>query len=246
MTPDAPVYWYDEIDSTNEEVRRRARAGDTGPFWIAARAQSAGRGRLGRNWVSPPGNLFTTAFFTEPGGLGVASRVPFAAGLAIIDVCRVLVPGTDVRLKWPNDVRVDGAKLCGILVESGERHGNIWVAAGMGLNVATAPQSVGQPTTSLHELGAGVMVNADIALDALRPAFAARLAQARQDFPKLLSDWLQVGEGVGKLISAGSEGARVQGVFETLAEDGGLVLRLPNGETRIIRAGDVELVKQVD
>ena len=246
MTPDAPVYWYDEIDSTSDEARRRAKAGEIGPLWIAAHQQSAGRGRLGRAWLSPPGNLFTTALFIEPAGLKQAIRIPFAAGLAAHDACHGIMPKIEFELKWPNDLRVDRAKLCGILIESGELNGSVWIAAGIGLNVSYAPKDTGQAVTCLAGLGAAAALMPEHVLDALRPAFAKRVAQARTDFPGLLRDWLGVAEGVGQTVRAGPHDARIEGVFEGLAEDGGLVLRLPDGQMRTIRAGDVELVRHVD
>ena len=246
MTPGAPVYWYDELDSTSEEARRRAKSGELGPLWIAARQQTAGRGRLGRTWISPIGNLFTTALFVEPAGLEQAVRIPFAAGLAVIDVCKQVLPNVDFKLKWPNDVRVDQSKLCGILIESGEASGAVWIAAGFGLNVQYAPEGTGQSTSSLNTLGAPAGLTADHMLDALRTTFAVRRRQAQTDFPHLLHDWQAVAEGLGQTISAGPPNARIEGVFEGLAEDGGLILRLPDGQTRTIRAGDVELVRRVD
>lgn len=245
MIPSAPVYWYDDLDSTSSEVRRRAKAGEFGPLWIAARQQTAGRGRLGRHWVSPPGNLFTTALFVEPGGLAQAARIPFAAGLAVHDVCRSILPDVDFRLKWPNDVRVDGAKLCGILVESGETNNLTWIAVGFGLNVQTAPQAE-QPTSSLHALGAVPGLTAEHVLDALRPAFSQRLGEARKAFPGLLRAWQARTEGLGQTVRAGPPDARLEGVFEGLSDDGGLIMRLPNGATHTIRAGDVDLVRRID
>ena len=246
MTPDAPVQWHETIDSTNEEARRLAQAGVHGPLWIAASQQTAGRGRLGRQWLSPEGNLFCTALFPEPGGVRVATRFPFAAGLAVVDICAVLAPDADVRLKWPNDVRVGGAKLCGILVEAGRADGGAaWIAAGMGLNVRTAPDRAGQATTSLLTLGANHAVTAVFALDALRAAFARRIAQAREDFPGVLKEWENHAEALGQTVSTGKSDSPVSGVFRGLAPDGGLRLELPDGSEHIIRAGDVELVKEV-
>ncbi len=240
-----PVHWYDEIDSTNEEARRRARNGDLGPVWIAAKSQIAGRGRLGRGWISPEGNLFTTALFTEPDGLSTAIRIPFAAALAVADACLSVLPDVDFRLKWPNDVRVERAKLCGILVESGETNGAVWIATGIGLNIQTMPTSAEQSATTLHDLGAQPGVTAELLLDALRSAFQRRLNEARRDFGALLRDWLKIAEGHGQMVSVGPPEARLEGIFEGLAEDGGLILRLQDGATRTIRAGDVELVRHV-
>ncbi|MCF6328219.1 MAG: biotin--[acetyl-CoA-carboxylase] ligase [Henriciella sp.] len=246
MTPDAPVYWYDNLDSTSEEARRRARAGERGPLWVAARQQTAGRGRLGRIWVSPIGNLFTTVLFVEPAGLEQAVRIPFATGLAVVDTCKALLPNVDFRLKWPNDVRVNQAKLSGILIESGESNGAVWIAAGIGLNVQHIPDGTGQTATSLHNLGAPPVLTPEHVLEVLRTCFATRLKQSRTEFSHTLRDWLKVAEGLGQTVRAGPPNARIEGVFEGLADDGGLILRLPDGQTRTIRAGDVELVRHVD
>jgi len=242
----APVYWYDEIDSTSEEAKRRARAGETSPVWIAARQQTAGRGRLGRDWVSPTGNLFVTVLFPEPGGLAMASRIPFAAALAVHDACSQAVPGLEAKLKWPNDVRIDGAKICGILTESGETNGVVWIALGIGVNVQHAPAVSEQKSTSLVDQGAPVALAPEHVLEDLRVCLEQRVEQARSRFDQLLEDWLRQSEGLGQMIEAGPQDRRVRGVFEGLAEDGGLNLRLPDGSRQTIRAGDVELVRQVD
>lgn len=246
MSPDTPVHWHDTIDSTNEEARRLARNNMYGPLWIAAREQTAGRGRLGRAWVSSTGNLYCTALFLEPGGVQLATRFPFAAGLAIVDIVAKLVPAAP-KLKWPNDVRIDGAKLCGILVEAGAaEQGAAWVAAGMGINVVHAPEGAGQAATSLKDLGANPAVDAALVMEALAEAFPPRLAQARNDFPALLRDWEAVAEGLGQTVSVSKGEEKVSGLFRSLAPDGGLRLELPDGTTQTIRTGDVELVKEVD
>lgn len=246
MIQHAPVYWYDEIDSTSEEAKRRARSGETSPVWIAARQQTAGRGRLGRNWASPTGNLFTTVLFPEPGGLAMASRIPFAAALAVRDACCRAVPDLKAKLKWPNDVRIDGAKICGILTESGETNGVVWIALGMGVNVQHAPEVTEQASTSLVAQGAPHAVAPEHVLSDLCVCLESRVGQARDSFQHLLEDWLRHAEGLGQMIEAGPQDRRIRGVFEGLAEDGGLNLRLPDGTRQTIRAGDVELVRQVD
>lgn len=245
MIHTAPVYWYDEIDSTSEEAKRRARGGDVHPVWIAARQQMSGKGRLGRAWASPTGNLFATALFPEPGGLKVAARVPFAAALAVRDVCETAVPGLGSLLKWPNDVRVSGKKISGILTESGETNGVVWIALGMGVNVRHTPDGVDQEATSLAQEGASPGLSSDLLLEDLRHAVHRRIEQARREFSELLDDWLKSAEGLGQTVQAGPAQNRVEGIFEGLEEDGGLILRLPDGAQRTIRAGDVELVKRV-
>lgn len=245
MIANAPVYWYDEIDSTSEEAKRRAKRGDLNPVWIAARSQSAGKGRLGRSWESPEGNLFSTLLFPEPGGLKTASRIPFAAALAVRDACLRSVPELAAELKWPNDVRVRGRKMSGILTESGETNGALWIALGIGINVQTAPDGTGQETSSLKKEGAPAGLTPEMVLTDLRAAISHRIEQARQDFEALLSNWTKFAEGIGQTVQAGPIQNRIEGVFESLAPDGGLNLRLPDGALHTIRAGDVELVKRV-
>ncbi|MEM8617372.1 MAG: biotin--[acetyl-CoA-carboxylase] ligase [Pseudomonadota bacterium] len=245
MIASAPIHWYDTLDSTSEEAKRLARQGDLGPVWLAAHRQTAGRGRLGRHWVSPPGNLFTTCLFHEAGGLTAATRLPFAAALAVRDSCVAHAPGASVALKWPNDVRVDGAKLAGILVESGETSGNLWIALGIGINIATAPETPQQATASLHGLGASPALTPVHILEDLKTRLERRIEEAREDFTGLLRHWQTHAEGLGEQVTAGPVDARLTGIFEGLSEDGGLQLRLPDGKVETIRAGDVELVRRV-
>ncbi|MEL6259087.1 MAG: biotin--[acetyl-CoA-carboxylase] ligase, partial [Pseudomonadota bacterium] len=135
MSRDWPVYWFEDIDSTNEEARRRAAGvASVQGQWIAAKRQSAGRGRLHRTWTTIDGNLFATALFSWENPFADAVRIPFAAGLAVVDACRRFAPRADLHLKWPNDVRAAGAKVAGILVETGGAT-TPWVAVGIGVNV---------------------------------------------------------------------------------------------------------------
>ena len=94
-----PAEWFDEIDSTNEEARRRVASGTFTNSWIAARSQTTGRGRLGRHWKSPAGNLYATALFKLDGSIADATKIPFASGLAVVDVVEVIAPDVPVKLK---------------------------------------------------------------------------------------------------------------------------------------------------
>ena len=147
-----------------------------------------------------------------------------------------------MRLKWPNDVRVDKAKISGILIETGGQADKFWVAAGIGINVTSVPEGAGQAAASLHALrGDTVLTPADV-LSALREAFSRRLEQARQGFESLRKDWLRIAEGLGETVSVSRNGDPLIGVLEDMGEDGSLVLRLPDGRREIVRAGDVSLI----
>lgn len=236
-----PVVRFNEIDSTNTEAKRRAAAGHFDPHWIVADLQTAGRGRQDRVWTSPVGNIFTTALFLEPGGIGVALRVPFAAALAVVDTVAVFAPDAPVQVKWPNDVRIERHKISGILVETGGSGADLWIAAGVGINVAYAPENVEQGATSLNLLSGLILDKQDV-LSVFHGAFEKRLAQARQGFESLRHDWLAFAEGKGQEVSVRVGEDYIQGVFEDLEGDGALRLRLPDGSSRIIRAGEVNLI----
>lgn len=237
-----PVHHLGVIDSTNTEAKRRAKAGGFSDCWLVAEAQTAGRGRLQRDWVSPAGNLFSTALFREPGGIVTASRIPFAAALAVSDTVRRLLPDVPARLKWPNDVRVDGAKISGILIETGSDSEGLWVCAGIGINVVYSPDDVGQAATSLARLAGNDALTAEITFAGLREAFAARLEQARAGFDVLRRDWLDAAEGLGRSVRVHPGGKAIEGIFEDMDSDGALILRLPDGSRQTIRAGDIELI----
>ena len=240
-----PVHWLDDVDSTNEEAKRRACVAGFQDHWIAARKQTSGRGRLGRVWLSPEGNLYATALFSWRRSLPEMTQIPFVAALAVSDVVAALVPGSSPKLKWPNDVRINGAKVSGILVETGQAQQTRWVATGIGINVGFVPEGVDQAGTSLADLRGDKMVTPQMALEALTDAFAARLTKAADGFEHIRKAWLERAEALGQRVRVTANGAPIEGIFKEMAEDGALLLHLPSGEVRPIRAGDVELIKEV-
>jgi BirA family transcriptional regulator, biotin operon repressor / biotin---[acetyl-CoA-carboxylase] ligase len=130
----------DTIDSTNAEALRRAWAGERGPLWIVAERQSAGRGRRGRSWVSPPGNLHATLLVSDPAPAALVPQLGFVAGLALHDAAAAAAPPLAPRLalKWPNDLLCGGRKIAGILVE-GEGDPVAAAAIGFGVNCREHP-----------------------------------------------------------------------------------------------------------
>jgi BirA family biotin operon repressor/biotin-[acetyl-CoA-carboxylase] ligase len=239
-----PVIRFDEIDSTNEEARRRALTGDFGPAWLVARSQSAGRGRLGRQWDSPDGNLFATALLSYPGNPAQASLASFAAGLAVIDAARIVGAETAaLRLKWPNDVLADGAKLAGILIETGLGDGCLWMAAGFGVNVQTAPAVPGRNTACMADLPGGGGLTAERVLGALDIAFRARLSRlAGEGFPPVRADWLAKAAHLGERISVPQGEDRIEGVMKDLDHDGALVIERDDGALTHVRAGEISIL----
>jgi BirA family biotin operon repressor/biotin-[acetyl-CoA-carboxylase] ligase len=239
-----PVIRFDEIDSTNEEARRRAQSGDTGPCWIAARSQTAGKGRLGRQWDSPPGNLYATALFNFPRPPTEAALACFSAGLAVIDAAEESgIDASDLRLKWPNDVLLGTGKLAGILIETGTEQGELWMAAGFGVNVASAPARADRPTACLADLPRGAGVTAEQFLTVLDRSFRLRLARLLgAGFGSTRKDWLARAAHLGQRIEVNPVTGRIEGVMEGLADDGALILRLDSGALHHVRAGEISIL----
>lgn len=239
-----PVSRFDEIDSTNEEARRRAVSGDMGPSWLVTGAQTAGRGRLGRQWSSPRGNLYTTALLPFPGSLQTAALACFSAGLAVIDASRALgVEAGQLKLKWPNDVLAGSAKLAGILIETGSQHGRLWMAAGFGVNVEVAPERADRVTSCLTALPGGEQATAQRLLAALDVAFRARLFQLLSEgFASTRADWLAHAAYLGAKVELTPASGRVEGVMTGLAEDGALVVKLADGTETHVRAGEISVL----
>lgn len=234
-----PVAHFGSIDSTNAEARRRAEAGETGPIWLSADVQTAGRGRRGRHWESPTGNLAATLLLVTDLPPSEAAQISLVAGLAACDAAQAFAPGADARVKWPNDVLLDGKKVAGVLVESGRTaDGRLWLAVGVGLNLARGPDTADRPTTRIADYAQAP--SPAEALRRLSGALAARVALWRQDgFPAVSDAWSRAAFGLGGPCEARLFNETVTGVAEGLDPDGALRLRLASGEIRRISAGDV-------
>lgn len=230
---------FDQLDSTNEEAKRRALDGEAGPLWIAARNQTAGRGRRGRAWVSGTGNLFATGLYRLNATPGEAANLSFAAALAVGDLAAAHIDPDIVRLKWPNDVLVAGRKVSGILLESGAHaDGGLWLAAGIGVNLADHPSDSERPATDFAAHGA--LLGPEQALEMLSARFEHwRLRWAEAGFAPLREAWLSRAHGLGERCTVRLEAETLEGVFADLHEDGALRLDLPGGSRRFISAGDV-------
>lgn len=233
----------EETASTNADLVRRLGAGEHIPegYWLRAVRQISGRGRRGRAWVSPEGNLTCSTVVNLRAGDPPVHTLAFVAALAVHDMLMDELGSRDrCLLKWPNDVLVDGAKVCGILLERSEDH----VVAGIGVNVRSAPELPDRATTSLHAADGRNESDAAAILDRLKDHFAARLMQWRvEGRDAVLADWMQRSSppGTPLQVSLDDEGT-LHGAFAGLDPEGALRLRLGDGSLRVIHAGDVSLV----
>jgi BirA family biotin operon repressor/biotin-[acetyl-CoA-carboxylase] ligase len=225
---------HDELDSTNAQARRLAGNGEAGPLWITAARQSAGRGRRGRSWESPAGNLAASLLIRPTRPLAQWAQLSFAAAIATADVAAQLAPQARITVKWPNDVLGDSRKLAGILLETA----GTALIIGIGVNLAAYPDDTEFPAISLSALGAKPAAPED-ALALLAAGFAQWYEVWRVDgFAPIRDAWLARAAGLGQRIRARLPDRERMGVFEGIDADGALLLN-EAGRTTAIVAGEV-------
>ncbi len=226
---------HDRLASTNDEAQRLAAAGAQHGTVVMAREQTRGRGRQARPWLSPPGNLYLSLLLRPVLEARRAAEIGFVAALAVADAAdRCLPDDTRARLKWPNDVRVGGAKIGGVLLES-ELSGDalVWIAVGIGVNIAHHPDTP-YLATSLHALGATAATPDELAA-ILLDAFDHRWSAWSSDgFKPVLDAWHARADRLGDIIHVRQgDGAVATGRFEGLDTDGALLLVTASGRRRI-------------
>lgn len=234
------------VDSTNEEARRLIADGERGPLWIVAAHQTKGRGRLGRDWISPPGNLFASLILHDVGDVSIAPQLGFVTGVAAMRALKALGASAGAALKWPNDLLLEGAKLGGVLLETvtiptGDLRAPFAPVAiiGIGVNCSTAPDDLPYPARALSAIGSDAPTR-ETFFAALSDAFVETLALWRrgEGFAQLRAEWLRDAAGLGQTIRVALARETIEGHFETIDAAGRLVLATPAG-ARTIEAGDV-------
>lgn len=230
-----PVRHFDRIDSTNAEARRLAEQGEYGPLWIVADEQTGGRGRLGRNWVSEPGNLYATRLFTVAAGPAIATQLSFVAAVAVRDLVARLFPELHPQIKWPNDVLIGGAKFCGLLPEVVAQPPTT-IALGCGINIAHAPQGTPYPVTCL-----GTAVGVESVFEELDSSLSYHLQiwDNGLGFDAVRQAWSA--DAIGLDAPCATE--QGEGMFRGLAEDGALILELAEGTRKHIHSGEVRFAE---
>ena len=219
----------DTVGSTNDEAAQLADAGAPEGTVVWSREQTGGRGRRGRVWASPVGNLYTSTILRPDCPAQRAAELGFAAALAVADI----VPaGREVRVKWPNDVLVDGGKIAGILLESaiGQTGQVQHVVAGIGVNVGFAPQ-----LPEMRYPGSALGGSVEAALEKLTAALAARLAEWRREgFETVRAAWLAKAGPLGAEVDVKLGEGLVRGRFAGLDREGALLLDTAAGPRKIV------------
>lgn len=215
--------------STNDDLLKRAAEGSPEGLWLRAERQTGGKGRQGRAWVSPAGNLYASTLVRLRPVDPPAPSLALVAAVALHEVASAFAPG--LTLKWPNDLMAGPAKVAGILLErAGEA-----VVIGFGANLAHHPQGLERPVASLASLG-GMVPDPAIFTTMLAERLADNIARWRaHGIAPVRPAWLDRAHPVGTTLTT----AEGDGSFDGLDETGALRLRRADGIVVTITAGDV-------
>ena len=241
---------FDEIGSTSTEAVRAAETGDVGEVWFASLKQTAGRGRRGRAWESPSGNLAASQMIVPDCDPAISATLGFVAGVALNRALAATLPagivkqgldGADrVALKWPNDVLADGAKLAGMLLEAQKRpDGRLAIVIGIGVNVVSAPSGLPYPATSLVALGCEITAETIFSALAEEWVVAYELWDHGNNVADILRLWRASAAGIGAEVAVKQDNGVVRGIFESIDDTGRLIVRSNDNSRIAISAGDV-------
>ena len=232
---------HEVLESTSTLLKQRAEAGEAEGLAIQALRQSAGRGRQGRGWDSPAGNLYISALLRPAVPLREAPEWSFVAAVALAETLKPLLPkAARPMLKWPNDLLLDGAKAAGILVETGvaANHELDWICIGIGVNIATKPSLPDRATACLAEYLPAPPAPEVLAAQLLQNLEHWHDLRLAQGFAPIRDAWLRHAPAMGAPVSVKRDGALIEGSFAGLSPEGGLLLA-KGREVQLILAGEI-------
>lgn len=244
---DKKIYHFDEIGSTNDVAKIYAVKGAPEGTLFVAEKQVKGKGRLGRKWVSPSGGIWFSVILRPEISPIDASKITIIAGIAVAEAIRDET-GLDARIKWPNDVLIEGRKVAGILTEmSAEADKVNFVVVGIGVNanldLSVFPKELQKKMITLRE-AMGHEADRVILLKSILKKFeAAYFSFKRGNFKKILSDWKDLCDTLGKRVKILALDKEMEGEALDIDEHGGLLLKFPSGEMRTVYSGDVTIKK---
>ena len=237
LRPGVNLYIFDALPSTMTEARRLAESGEPEGTTVVALQQSAGRGRLGRTWISPPGNLYLTMILKPQLPFQESGKISLLVGLALKHVLGTYIHPSRVQLKWPNDVLIDGKKIAGVLLEQVP---DTALLVGIGINVLHAPKEVRYPAIALADLG--ILIDPLQLIHALNETVIHLLNEFVQGkYPHWHQDWMKSAYGLGESISLYHESSTflAAGIFRGIDAGGSLVIQDETGHDHAYYVGDV-------
>lgn len=239
------VRFYAAVDSTNNEASRLAESGAPSGTLVLTEEQSRGKGRRGRTWVTPAGGAVMMSLIVRPElPPPRASMLTLVTGLAIAAACREAC-GVDARIKWPNDIVIDGRKICGILTEMSTEIDFIkYLVIGAGINtcVEQFPPELAQRAASLHEFMDRKPDRAGLIAACMQKfELFYQLFLERQDLSALRSDYNALLVGIGSPVRVLQPGGEYDGISEGINDAGELLVRRADGRQEAVYAGEVSV-----
>ncbi|MCC0035989.1 MAG: biotin--[acetyl-CoA-carboxylase] ligase [Hoeflea sp.] len=232
-----------DVASTNIECMERARAGDPGGLWITAVRQTGGRARRGRNWVSEPGNLYSSLLLIDPAPLEALASLPMAVTVAVHDAIASVLPADAaeaLRIKWPNDMLIAGRKTSGILIEAEQlADGRRAVVIGCGVNVAHFPEAGLYPATCLNDQGSAATPQDLFARLVVSMDHTLKVWDQGRGLPAIREAWIDRAQGIGDPVTVNLPERKIHGLFDGIDDEGRLMLAMPDGSRQMIASGDV-------
>jgi BirA family biotin operon repressor/biotin-[acetyl-CoA-carboxylase] ligase len=236
------IHWHETLPSTNDRAIDLAESRAPEGTVVVAEEQTAGRGRLGRPWVSPRGGVWLSVILRPDLPL---PRVPLIGLAASVAAARSILTTTGLaaRVKWPNDVLVGGRKVVGVLLEAGAE--GEWVVVGIGVNAnvshAALPKGAGYPATSLQELLGRPMDRV-----ALLQALLGELERGYDglrlgDTPSVLRRWREMSDTLGRNVRVETAAGAIEGVAADIDGEGALLIERRGGAIQRVVAGEVTL-----
>ncbi len=240
------LLFFDEIDGTNAEAMRLARAGVTGNYIICAKKQTDGRGRNGKYWHSEEGNFFATLLLADLEGVD-PDRFPelsFVTALALHSTVSRLAKTYseghhDVKLKWPNDVMVNGKKISGILLETSNFKGRNYLAIGVGINNISSPGSLEKPASCFLEEGIKIKDSGEILsllVNYFQKYFTIWLSRGMINIRR---NWLANAYKLKEVVTVDDGVRRISGEFTDVDLNGNIRIKLAGGQIFSMSAGQV-------
>ncbi len=232
---------HEVLESTSTLIKQRAEAGEAEGLAILARRQNAGRGRQGRGWESPAGNLYLSVLLRPSVPLREAPQWSFVTAVALTETLKPLLPeAAQPSLKWPNDLLLQGAKAAGILVETGVAASNAldWMCIGIGVNIASKPSLPDRATACLAEFLPDPPAPQALAAALLHNLTHWHETRLAQGFTPIRDAWLRHGPAMGAAVSVKRDGALIEGAFAGLSPEGALMLA-KGRDVQLILAGEI-------
>ena len=232
-----------DVASTNIECMERARSGDPGRLWITAVRQTGGRARRGRNWVSEPGNLYSSLLLIDPAPWQALASLPMAVTVAVHDAIASVLSADAaeaLRIKWPNDMLISGRKTSGILIEAEQlADGRRAVVIGCGVNVAHFPEAGLYPATCLNDQGSAATPQDLFARLVISMDRTLKTWDQGRGLAAIREAWIDRAQGMGGPVTVNLPERQIHGLFDGIDDEGRLMLAMPDGSRQMIASGDV-------